>query len=101
MVRAEPGCRCGRLRLASPRMSGPPSRMPLAVAGALALAGCNLSQQGIDPTPGTLNFPIAVQLSPAEGGAPPSHVFVINSNFDLRFNQGTLMAFNLDELAGA
>ncbi len=67
---------------------------------ALALAGCNLDQQGIDPTPGTLNFPIAVALSRAEPGVPSSTLFVANSNFDLRFNQGTLMAFNVDDLAG-
>ena len=54
----------------------------------------------MDPTPATLNFPIAVALSPADGEAAPQLLYVLNSNFDLRFNDGTLMAFDLDTIAG-
>lgn len=69
------------------------------LACALSLAGCNFGG-GIDPIPGTLNFPIALALSPARPSAPPRWLYVVNSNFDLRFNEGTLMAFDLDEIAG-
>jgi hypothetical protein len=62
--------------------------------------GCNFDQQGIPPEPATLNFPVSVSLSrPAEPGSAPRHLFVVNSNFDLRFNDGTLMAFDLDRIA--
>lgn len=66
----------------------------------LALAGCNIDQQGIAPTRATLNFPIALGLSvPESPGAAPRHLFVVNSNFDLRFSDGTLMALDLDRVA--
>ena len=70
------------------------------LACALSLSGCNLGEGGTDPTPATLNFPIALALSPAEGDAAPQLLYVLNSNFDLRFNDGTLMAFDLDTIAG-
>lgn len=71
------------------------------LACALSLAGCNIGEGGIDPTPATLNFPIAVALSPAEAGSAPRWLYVVNSNFDLRFNDGTLMAFDLAALEDA
>lgn len=72
----------------------------LAWGGCLAtsLVGCNLDEGGIDPTPGTLNLPVAVALSPTAAGEAPEHLFVVNSNMDHRFNEGTLMAFDLDEV---
>lgn len=76
------------------------TRLAVATLGLLsALPGCNLDQQGIPPTPATLNFPIALGLSPAAPGEAPRYLFVANSNFDLRFNDGTLMALDLDRVA--
>ncbi len=72
----------------------------VSLACALSLAGCNLGEGGTDPTPATLNFPIALALSPVEGTVAPRFLYVLNSNFDLRFNDGTLMAFDLDTIAG-
>lgn len=66
-----------------------------AFALALALPGCNFDQQGIPPEPATLNFPLALALSPED---TPRHLFVVNSNFDLRFNDGTLMALDLEAI---
>src|SRR5690606_16643490 len=67
---------------------------------ALAIAGCELDQQGIPPEPATLNFPIALGLSRATNAeGEPRYLFVVNSNFDLRFNDGTLMALDLDAVA--
>jgi hypothetical protein len=68
------------------------------IALALALcAGCNLDQDGEDPTPRTLNFPIALGLSnPPAPDEPSRHLFVVNSNFDLRFNQASILAFDLN-----
>lgn len=81
-------------------MSGHPSRTLALAVSAIALTGCNISAAGIPPTKGTLNFPIAVALSPADSSGLSHTLFVANSNFDLRFNHGTLMAFSLDEIAG-
>ncbi len=64
---------------------------------ALGLAGCNFSQAGIDPIPNTLNFPMAIALSPATNAeGEPRYLFVANSNFNLRFNAGSLWAIDLD-----
>lgn len=67
---------------------------------ALLLFGCNFSQAGINPTENTLNFPMALALSddvdPATGGA--RYLYVANSNFDLRFNAGSLWALDLDAM---
>jgi hypothetical protein len=37
-------------------------------------------------------------LSAASPDVAPRHLFVVNSNFDLRYNSGSLQAFDLDEL---
>ncbi len=62
------------------------------------MAGCTLDQPGLYPTPQTLNYPTELALSREP---VPSHLFLINANFDLRFNQGTLQAFNLNVLGGS
>ncbi len=73
---------------------------PLALV-VVATPGCNLDQQGIAPPARTLNFPIALALSvPAAAGEAPERLYVVNSNFDLRFNDGTLMALDLDAVEG-
>jgi hypothetical protein len=72
------------------------------IAAVAALSACNLDQRGIEPAPATLNFPMALALSaPAAPGEASSRLFVVNSNFDLRFNDGTLMALDLERLAGS
>jgi hypothetical protein len=75
----------------------------LACAFAL-LAGCNLTQEGQAPGPGTLNYPIALALSEQrverpDGTLAPEYLFVVNSNFDLRFNTGSLQALDLEAVA--
>lgn len=68
----------------------------LGLAG-VAAAGCNLTQTGEAPPPHTLNYPIAVALS-GQPGEPARFMLVANSNFDLRFNAGTLQVFDLEML---
>ncbi len=64
---------------------------------AIALAvGC--SNEGAEPTERQLNFPIALALSADD---PPSSLFVVNANFDLRFNSGTVQSYDLDALSEA
>jgi hypothetical protein len=59
---------------------------------ALAVSGCNM--RGLDPPTATMNYPFALGLD--EAG---DTLIVVNSNFDLRFNQGTVQALDLDVMA--
>jgi hypothetical protein len=67
---------------------------------ALALAACQIPNPGIDPTPATLNFPIALGLAPGPsmsqpGTTDPSRwLIVVSADFDGRYNQGSV--FSLD-----
>lgn len=68
----------------------------LAVSSVLALAaigGCDLDNAGTAPTPGTLNFPVAVAVTEETGGR--QFLLVASSNFDLRYNAGALHSFDL------
>ena len=76
------------------RPYGSPRSCTAAVALLALLAlGCNIEQNGEPPTSGTLNFPIAIALSNAtpEG---PRYLLVANSNFDLRFNSGSVLVLD-------
>lgn len=76
------------------------SRLACSSLLALAFAGCGLDQEGIPPPPATLNTPIALGLSRATNAeGAPRYLFVVNSNFDVRYNDGTLMALDLDAVA--
>ncbi|MEM9074328.1 MAG: hypothetical protein AAGE52_37890 [Myxococcota bacterium] len=55
------------------------------------LLGC--TNEGEPPPVGRLAFPIAIRMT--EDG---QHLLVANSNFDLRFNSGSLQSYNLDVL---
>jgi hypothetical protein len=77
----------------------PPGRRAFCLALSLAgLAGCNLDNPGDPPPQGKLYFPNAIVLSPVEPGEAPSHLFVANSNFDLRYRGGSVQAFSLERL---
>ncbi len=65
---------------------------------------CSLNHPGEAPSQGELYFPVAVTLPPvqadeADSGVPPRYLFVVNANFDLRYNAGSVQAFELDEIA--
>jgi hypothetical protein len=74
------------------------SRARALALSAFALLGCNLDNVGDAPAPATLYFPNAIALSPGGEDQPPPYLFVANSNFDLRYNAGTVLAFSLDKL---
>jgi hypothetical protein len=48
-----------------------------------------------------LYFPNGLALSPSAEGEPARYLYVTNSDFDLRYNAGTVQAYSLDELADA
>lgn len=68
-------------------------KKPLCVAFLLVLACDNT---GEPPPVGRLVFPIALGISPDN-----QFLFVANSNFDLRFNAGSLHSYDLDVLASS
>jgi DNA-binding beta-propeller fold protein YncE len=63
------------------------------VAPAAILASCYTTGAGPDPSPTGLYFPVGLAVSPG-GGA----LFVANSDFDLQFNSGTLLTYDLPRL---
>ena len=76
----------------------PGARALVCALGALALLGCNLENKGDLPPKSTLYFPNAIALSPHDATTPPAHLFVANSNFDLRYRNGTILTLSLDRL---
>lgn len=69
----------------------------LVIAPFSALAGCDIENAGDVPPLGGLYFPNALALSAPNAGES-RFLFVTSSNFDLRFNAGSLHAFSLDAL---
>jgi DNA-binding beta-propeller fold protein YncE len=72
-------------------------RVPLGVAAAVLLfaqAGCGFGESGIAPPSDRIFFPAGIAVDP--GG---QWLYVVNSNSDLRFNAGTVVAVNLVEAA--
>lgn len=64
------------------------------------LWGCNLDNPGVSPPRGKLAYPIAVELSTERNDAgEPRYLYVANSNFDVRYNAGSLQSYDLNALA--
>ena len=65
----------------------------------LALSACNLDNLGDPPPEADIILPTGLALSPQpDPSSKPRFLYVINSNFDLRYNRGSLQAFDLDVL---
>lgn len=78
------------------------SKSALCAAAAAFTVACNLDHPGDAPPEGTLYFPTALAISgDADGDGAPDHLYVANSNFDLRFSSGSVQAFDLDAVGGA
>lgn len=55
-----------------------------------------------EPPPGTILFPVAVELVPPQlPGEPPPFLLLANSDYDARWAQGTLQTYDLDTVAAA
>jgi DNA-binding beta-propeller fold protein YncE len=67
--------------------------------GSLVVSGCNLDNLGDPPPDADLYLPTGMLLSAQADDSAPKYLYVINSNFDLRYNRGSLQAFDLDVLA--
>jgi hypothetical protein len=72
-------------------------RLRLVALIAALTCGCNLDNRGDDPPAQQLYFTNAIALSvPAAQGEAPRYLFAANSNYDLRYNAGTVVAIDLD-----
>jgi DNA-binding beta-propeller fold protein YncE len=69
-------------------------RVLLGVALVLAGAGCGFGESGIAPPADRIFFPAGIAVDPNG-----EWLYVVNSNSDLRFNAGTVVAVNLAEAA--
>jgi DNA-binding beta-propeller fold protein YncE len=61
-------------------------------------AGCNLNNTGDEPARGSIYFPTALALSSSAAGQASRFLYVVNSNFDLRYSDGSVQAYDLDKL---
>jgi DNA-binding beta-propeller fold protein YncE len=69
--------------------------LPIGLAGLALLPACGLNQQGVPPPHDRIAYPSSALVDP-DG----RWLYVVNSNSDLRYNNGTLVAVNLDLAAG-
>ena len=79
--------------MSSARRAGRIGAAALAL-GVVLSGGCYSSGAGQDPDEGSFYFPVGVALS--QSG---DHLFVVNSDFDLRYNAGTLQALDVRSIA--
>ncbi len=68
--------------------------LALLLAACAGVSGCGLNQAGVTPPADTIAFPASAVLD-----RDSDWLFVTNSNADLRYNDGTLMAFSLTRAA--
>jgi len=66
----------------------------------LASASCNLDNPGDPPPIADIYLPTGLMLSAqdAESGSAPRYLYLVNSNFDLRYNRGSVQAYDLERL---
>src|SRR5688572_13522485 len=68
------------------------TRMLLALPAIFA-AGCFSSEDGVEPPLDRLYLPVGLAID-----VDATHLFVVNSNFDLQFNGGALQSYDLVKL---
>ncbi|MGB0679719.1 MAG: YncE family protein [Polyangiales bacterium] len=70
-----------------------------AVFAVMLLSACGVGAEGRRPPPGELNFPLVLATSAVQDASvPPAYLYVASSNFDLRYNTGSLMALDLNAI---
>ncbi|HZL21035.1 MAG TPA: hypothetical protein VFG23_25095 [Polyangia bacterium] len=76
---------------AAPRRRGKAARaLVLSLGGLCAAAACSLNQEGVNPPNDTFFYPSTAVADPSS-----AWLYVANSNADLRYNDGTLVAVDL------
>lgn len=85
-----------RKRQTPPRAQGSALGCCVALA-ALLFPACNLDNPGTPPPAGVLSYPLALSLGKVENGKADV-LYVVNSNFDLRYNAGSVQAYDLEAI---
>ena len=67
----------------------------------VALGACNLDNLGDPPVQGDIYLPTGLMISAQSDGNAPRFMYLINSNFDLRYNRGSVQVYDLDRLDSA
>lgn len=67
----------------------------------VALGACNLDNLGDPPLQGDIYLPTGLMVSSQSDTTAPRFMYVVNSNFDLRYNRGSVQAYDLDRLDAA
>ncbi len=80
----------GALRLAA--------GVALAGVALCSIAACNLNNPGKDPPEGVLSFPLALALGGKNEEGGFDVLYVVNSNFDLKYNAGSVQAYDLTKI---
>lgn len=65
------------------------------------MCACNLDNLGDSPPAANIYFPSVLALSTQTNASPPRFLYLVNSNFDLRYNGGSVQAFDLEALNAA
>ncbi len=73
-----------------------PKFLPILLAG--LLGACAIENPGVPPPRDRFHFPVSVAWLPGDEPAGLGRLYVVNSNFDLRFNRGSVMAVDLDAI---
>jgi len=63
----------------------------------LVVAGCPVDNPGVTPPTDRFHFPVSLAVSQPQAGGSPV-LYVVSSNFDLRYNRGTVHAVDLGKL---
>lgn len=70
-----------------------PVGLAILILGAGLGAGCAQEDAGTPPPTDAFHYPVSLALQPSEGVAQT--LYVASSNFDLRYNRGTVLAVDL------
>lgn len=71
------------------------------IAALASAFGCAVTNVGTSPPLDGFAYPVSVALGPSAAGEADKVLFVASSNFDLRFNRGTVLAVDLDKVMAA
>ncbi|HET8938437.1 MAG TPA: hypothetical protein VFN67_33565, partial [Polyangiales bacterium] len=69
-----------------------------ALLGLHLVSACNLANVGDPPPDADIYFPTGLFLSGQSEDSAPRFLYLLSSNFDLRYNRGNVQAFDLDAL---
>jgi hypothetical protein len=71
------------------------------LAALTSAVGCAVKNAGTSPPLDSFFYPVSVALGPTAGGTPDGVLYVASSNFDLRYNRGTVLAVDLQKVRDA